>query len=84
MGRDAHVLRLILGRGATRDPDWEALSDQYAKNDGEPTTYTGIDPNNLMTLGKTFDAKGRALDSASVADRDARGNAANNTTSLVQ
>lgn len=62
MGRDAHKLRAVLGRGATQAPDWGALTEQrrYLRMSGEPERYLG----NPHLRPFIFDAKGRPYSDA--------------------
>ena len=84
MGRDAHLLRSILGRGATRQPDWEALTDQYERVGRDPVIYEGIDPSNPLTYGRRFDAKGRPYCPGLLGERQARAQALNHVTSILK
>lgn len=94
MGRDAHLMRVMLGRGATEAPDWRALTDsgQYAlvndQQEGVPEYCHGSDPDKVVPyLSNTgcFDAKGRPLQlpQEKAAQKDANA-ALNAVTSLMQ
>lgn len=85
MGRDAHVLRIALGRGADEPPSWasQTLQDRYHLNSTTPDIYSGTDSNNLVTFTRLYDSRGRPWSPSARELDERRCKAVNAVTALV-